>query len=620
MKTVDRLSRYNKNLLPLIIALPLLAILTLSNPVLAAPVLTLVPTSGATGTEVTVTGTVFDSYQGDNIYIFFDDIEITDTSLVVPDSGIFSVTFKVPTDAEPGTHWVEARRETASSSMLTKSFFIIEEPDVKLDVFDGYIGTDVVINGSGFSAGRTVTIYYHNLIQEKIGDQTASTVGEFGYQFTIPYSTAGEHKVSAENDEGNSAQTIFKVIPLITLNYASAGPGELLTVTGTGFGNKSNVDIDFSTSRVAKARTNEHGSFEVSFNIPEVKPDTYTIKALDEQGNINKVIFSTTAGANLNQTTGSIGTRLAINGSGFIPGETVFIDFDNLRVATAPTDNNGAFATFFNVPAGNSGNHVITVRGSETIKQFAFSVESEAPPVPAMSLPITDSETRARAYLDWQDVADPSLPITYSIQVASDQNFSSLVLDKKGITDSEYTFTIGEQLVAVKKDNPYFWRVKAIDGANNDSEWATPWSFYVSAPSVPILALPAYGNEVEKPVFFVWQGVTSLSTPITYSLQVAMDLDFTAIALEKEGLTIPGYTISEEELPDINKEAPYYWRVKAGDSANNESEWSIPGQFYIDSRFTMPAWATYTLIFIGAVALGYLAFWYGKRRAFNAPD
>lgn len=620
MKIADCLARYHKMLLALAVVLPLLAILVLNTPAQAAPAITLSPTSGAIGTMVTVNGSVFDSYRGDDIYIFFDSTEITGSPVTVPETGTFTIEFNIPADAEPGTHRIEARTETRSTSMLARSFFTVEEAVIGLDVADGSVGTKVTIQGWGFYAGRTVTLYYYNVIGEKFGTEVASPTGEFTYSFTIPNSTAGEHKIIVANIEGNSAETEFEVLPSIALNLASASPGELLTIMGTGFGYRSEVDIYFGTLPVAKARTDEYGNFEVEFNIPEVKPNPYDVKAQDGQGNIDKAKFIITAGASLNQTAGSVGSRLTVRGSGFKPKETVTINYDNLRVATATTDNNGAFNISFNVPAGSSGDHIITVSDGETTKKFAFNVESEAPPAPNLLLPADTSETRAEAYLDWQDVTDPSLPVTYSLQVASDLNFSSLVLDKKILTESEYTLSEEERLAAVQKYAPYYWRVKAIDSANNESEWSTPWSFYVSAPPTPAPMLPASGSKVEMPVFLNWQDVTSLSPPVTYSLQVASDLNFTSIILEQETLTDSEYILTEEvELPATRQEAPYYWRAKATDSANNESEWSTPWSFYTGSSFNLPGWVIYTLIGIGVIIVGFLAFRVGRRTAFRQP-
>jgi len=36
-----------------------------------------------------------------------------------------------------------------------------------------------------------------------------------------------------------------------------------------------------------------------------------------------------------------------------------------------------------------------------------------------------------------------------------------------------------EKLAAVKKEAPYYWRVKAVDGDANDGEWSALASFYV---------------------------------------------------------------------------------------------------------------------------------------------
>ena len=41
------------------------------------------------------------------------------------------------------------------------------------------------------------------------------------------------------------------------------------------------------------------------------------------------------------------------------------------------------------------------------------------------------------------------------------------------------TLTEEEKLESVKKDEPYYWRVRAIDGASNNSAWPEPVSFYV---------------------------------------------------------------------------------------------------------------------------------------------
>jgi len=105
-------------------------------------------------------------------------------------------------------------------------------------------------------------------------------------------------------------------------------------------------------------------------------------------------------------------------------------------------------------------------------------VEAEAPPLPAPLQPETETKARAETYFDWGDVTDPS-GVSYALQIATDAAFTTLVLEKKGLTVSEYTLTGEEKLPSVEKEAPYYWRVKAIDGAYNEDEWSTPRSFWV---------------------------------------------------------------------------------------------------------------------------------------------
>jgi hypothetical protein len=87
------------------------------------------------------------------------------------------------------------------------------------------------------------------------------------------------------------------------------------------------------------------------------------------------------------------------------------------------------------------------------------------------------------------------------------------------------------------------------------------------------------------------------------------------IVLEKKGLTNSEYTITEEEkLESTEKEVSYYWRVKAVDSAFNESEWIPSGLFYVGfSRSSIPDWLQYTFYGIGGILIAILGFWVRRR-------
>ncbi len=116
--------KYAKVLRTLAIAVILFLVIVLipATPALAAPVITLSPTSGSPGTRVAVAGENFESYRGDSISIFFGDREIT--TLVVPDSGIFTIHFDVPDDAVPGRFYVAVRDEQGNLLGSRRPFIV----------------------------------------------------------------------------------------------------------------------------------------------------------------------------------------------------------------------------------------------------------------------------------------------------------------------------------------------------------------------------------------------------------------------------------------------------------------------------------------------------------------
>ncbi|MBA7660659.1 hypothetical protein ES703_68663 [subsurface metagenome] len=59
------------------------------------------------------------------------------------------------------------------------------------------------------------------------------------------------------------------------------------------------------------------------------------------------------------------------------------------------------------------------------------------------------------------------------------------MLEKEGLTSSGYTISEEEKLASTKKEAPYYWRVKAIDGASNESEWTGTGTFHVGGFALP---------------------------------------------------------------------------------------------------------------------------------------
>ena len=138
---------------------------------------------------------------------------------------------------------------------------------------------------------------------------------------------------------------------------------------------------------------------------------------------------------------------------------------------------------------------------------------------------------------------------------------------------------------------------------------------------MPVPLLPEYDSTHRAPIYFDWQDTSSLHPPVTYYFQIGTDLSFSSVLLERIDLSVSEYVLTEDDkLPKPPPDTPYYWRTKASDNAQNEGDWSTPYAFFYLSGFTFPSWAIYTLIGIAVVAVGYLAYWVGRRAASKPPD
>ncbi|MCJ7764255.1 MAG: hypothetical protein MUO90_03750, partial [Dehalococcoidales bacterium] len=200
----------------------------------------------------------------------------------------------------------------------------------------------------------------------------------------------------------------------------------------------------------------------------------------------------------------------AVSGNGFGAGKSITITYDGTVVtptAAILTLADGSFSGSFNAPASTGGEKTVTVSDGTTTKTFTFTMETTKPPIPQQSLPYGNSKPEQPVTFDWVEVTDASMPVTYSLQVATDASYASKVIDKTGLTDSGYTLTEAEELESVGKDAPYYWRVKATDAAGNSSDWGPNATFYVGTtwPGWLIWLWIGLGALVLG-IFFFWMG------------------------------------------------------------------------------------------------------------------
>jgi hypothetical protein len=149
----------------------------------------------------------------------------------------------------------------------------------------------------------------------------------------------------------------------------------------------------------------------------------------------------------------------------------------------------------------------------------------------------------------------------YSVQISTNIEFSSIVVDTNGIADTNIAVNALENSVT------YFWRVRA-ENAGGASNWSSVWNFttIVQAPGIPVLAYPQNGDtNIAIDTVLVWE--TSARAE-SYHAQVSADSEFSTVILDSAGITNSHLAVN-----GLDSMTTYYWRVKAKNNGG-ESNWS----------------------------------------------
>ncbi len=509
--------KYGKMLqtLSLVIVLALLIIAMPATPVRAQDIVDVDPSDGEIGDRITVTGEDFDP--GTTVWVYFssddadvgDDIddEVTHYEKYFADvgdngeddEGEFERRFNIPEElldgddeavVSGGRYYIYVAY--SDDEILDRVTFTVIGAEIFLDPDEGTVGTEVEIEGTDFNDREDITVYYDDdEIDIEDGDEDTDSRGELITTIIIPEGIAGNYTIRVEDDAGGVAETVFTVEPEITVGEESGEAGTRIPLEGTGFGRRVTVEIYFDGDLVETETTNRDGSFSTTFEVPDEAAGTYDLTAEDEDNNEAEAVeFEIEAeeivtSAALNPMTGNIGTDLTVSGTGFTAGGQVTVRYDDTQVATVTADSQGIFSSTFKAPDSKSGAHTVTVSDGTISQQLTFTMESTPPPIPAPLLPYNGVEVEQPVGFDWKDVTDPS-GATYTLQIAKDDRFTttSLVLERQGLSSSEYTLSQAEELAPTEEEAPYYWRVMATDGAANESEWTTPGTFYITGGSV----------------------------------------------------------------------------------------------------------------------------------------
>ena len=206
----------------------------------------------------------------------------------------------------------------------------------------------------------------------------------------------------------------------------------------------------------------------------------------------------------------------------------------------------------------------------------AWSFTTSLPMTPVLLSPSNGSTVPPTPLLDWDDAIAAT---SYRLQVSTDPQFFTTVIDQVSLTQSRYQVPGGVLSSYVQ----YYWRVRARN-SGGWSPWVSAWSFTttVAPPITPVLLSPTNGSTVSTTPLLDWNDVDSATS---YRLQVSTVANFSTTVIDQISSNTSQYQVPGGILSTGTQ---YYWRVRAR-NAGGWSPW-------------VSAWNFTTLVFEGNIS------------------
>jgi hypothetical protein len=453
----------------------------------------------------------------------------------------------------------------------------------------GTVGTPIQINGNGFS-GRLATVHWDNqIVLSKI---PISETGELKCILKVPPAYGGNHVIEITDDSNwtaSTASTTFTVLPSIKIP-PSVGQNASVTVIGNGFAaSEKGIRVTWDgTVLPPSATANNLGTWSINFNVPETNKGEHFIGVYNNS-DIGEHRIIVAPFANVEPTSGPVGTEIKIDGFGFRTGEDgITITWDGeIILCNLVGGTDGNWNAKLNIPPCTKGYHIIGVYGSSfTPKGIVPDTDFEV--IPNIELQPTSGNKGTKVTVNGSGFASAE---------AITLNFEDNSLNTKIVADNVGSFSATfETPQSTMKSN----RVQAVGSAGSAAE--AIFTTEKVTPLAPILLSPEQGTKLEifksvgdifiRPAkslvriiafrdsgqqgpgstiaTFDWSDVDATGK-ISYTLQISRSDDSSSQVLLKENLPDSEYTLSQN---DISTKGLYSWRVKAVDDIGNESQWS----------------------------------------------
>jgi hypothetical protein len=206
--------------------------------------------------------------------------------------------------------------------------------------------------------------------------------------------------------------------------------------------------------------------------------------------------------------------------------------------------------------------------------------DTTPPPAPTPVAPNDGSSFTAPTHvtLDWTDVADPSGIRAYHVQVSPNPEFREDAGSLAGSFHENWhkdSFAVVDR--SISNTGTFYWRVQALDGANNMGPWSATRTFTVGSPQpaaqVTLSSPPSGGRYAPGSITFAWN-------PAARAEYYHFEVDTTS-NFSNPGRTSIRAIRSTQYTMSFATERTYWWRVKATNQSLTDGPWSATRSFEI---------------------------------------
>ena len=405
---------------------------------------------------------------------------------------INNVSFTIPLNLPLGLYTLIVQGVPVGDFTVSPGLALTPNPSVG--------GATVRMDGTGFSSQKVITFKIDNIytLNADQGTITTDASGNFSATFQVPSLPGGQHTITATDSDGKVGSAKLTIEPNVhQMNPNPGKMGDQVVITGTGFAPNRQIAITFGGHTMgtspAIVTTNEYGSFETYFNVPNITAGKIPVTVSDgiSTATATYTLHPTIVVSDPPATNASpiwIGADFGIAGANFKPGATLNITFDNdpTIIATAVVDVQGIVNLSFKVPTLAAGVRKMKLNDGTVSHEIDFVIESTAPPAPTLDRPKDGSKPKQPVTFSWKEVSDQS-GVAYEFQLSQDPNFGEDAIIYADTVTNGITLTLpNEPKLPDSSDGfPYLWRVRAIDGAGNTSDWSVVNTFKLGGFALP---------------------------------------------------------------------------------------------------------------------------------------